>query len=928
MVHMLTSLGMPKPLIYTHDWISRCVGSTVLPAVGDLVNIGRYITSGSMFLTLPPFHVSIPIHNLEMIITKGVQIAGVGMGLFLALFHGSVTVYPLPGPPPTTEAFIDAISNTDVDWACVSPVVVDELGKRKDLLEIAASRLQYLSYGGGSVPKISGDAVAQKLPVWTILGSSEAGLIPLSYETNEYNNAEDWLYMRFNPALKHEMRHLHDDFYELVLVHNADTASFQPVFALFPDAKEFHTKDLFTPHPSREGLWYFHSRLDDVIVFLNGEKTNPISFEHQITAHPEVRTALVVGAQRVEASLLVEPTANVKLIDGEKTALIERIWPIVEQANKATPAHAQVAKSKIIFVDPGRPMARAGKGTVQRAATLALYATEINELYEQEEALKILGVVHPPEQNLKTLVRNAVTEMVFIDDLDFFQLGMDSLGALRLQRALKKLLPGVAISNSTVYNNPSVNALVRALAKLTSTTEMATAEPDSEKMAQAAKHVVDGVTGNDVTTKALAVSTDQLAKVLETFCREIDAISPRAGSSTPEAGIRGATVLLTGSTGAIGSYVLEAFLSRPDVAHVYCLNRTADAHDRQIKGNQDRNLGVNFPVQRVTFLYGDLTKSSFGLSHEKFAELIEEVTHVVHNAWPVNFSLPLTAFTPSITGVVSLVCFAAQSKRSSSLQFLSSIASVFNHPDKIVSETISFDLSTPSPGGYGQSKYLAERLIDHASKKLGINASVVRIGQVAGAARTANGWNRQEWLPSLVTTSAFIGVLPDMLPNGGDEVNWVPIDHLAGVLVELALAPTHVYTETFGAVVNQIVHPRPVSWNSVLPVIRKAIEESGILKQPIQTVTYGEWLLVLRAKSMEAEKDPSIDYATLVHKLPGLKLIDFYDGLQGGAAEGLNRTLSMQRTSEVSPTLAKLEPLQGRWIAGWVADWVEAAKFP
>lgn len=104
-----------------------------------------------------------------------------------------------------------------------------------------------------------------------------------------------------------------------------------------------------------------------------------------------------------------------------------------------------------------------------------------------------------------------------------------------------------------------------------------------------------------------------------------------------------------------------------------------------------------------------------------------------------------------------------------------------------------------------------------------------------------------------------------------------------------------------------------MTWTSVLPVLKNAIDESAFARQLVQVVPYGEWLSALRAKSAEADQDASIDYATLVRNIPGLKLIDFYEGLQDGAARDLNLTLSMQKTSALGPALIRLEPLQGRW---------------
>ena len=65
-------------------------------------------------------------------------------------------------------------------------------------------------------------------------------------------------------------------------------------------------------------------RTDDIIVFLNGEKTNPTSFENQMAEHPQVQAALVVGHECQEAALLVEPTDAQPLSDIAKKELKTR----------------------------------------------------------------------------------------------------------------------------------------------------------------------------------------------------------------------------------------------------------------------------------------------------------------------------------------------------------------------------------------------------------------------------------------------------------------------------------------------------------------------------------------------------------------------------------------------------------------------------
>jgi len=110
----------------------------------------------------------------------------------------------------------------------------------------------------------------------------------------------------------------------------------------------FGTKDLFRRHPSLPDLWTHASRSDDVTIFLNGEKTNPIIFESHISKHPEVSAALMFGSQRFEAGLLIELYNKNPQSTLERAKIIERLWPTIERANAILPAYAQISISHLL----------------------------------------------------------------------------------------------------------------------------------------------------------------------------------------------------------------------------------------------------------------------------------------------------------------------------------------------------------------------------------------------------------------------------------------------------------------------------------------------------------------------------------------------------------------------------------------------------
>ncbi|KAF7890633.1 hypothetical protein EAF00_008948 [Botryotinia globosa] len=125
---------------------------------------------------------------------------------------------------------------------------------------------------------------------------------------------------------------------------------------------------------------------------------------------------------------------------------------------------------------------------------------------------------------------------------------------------------------------------------------------------------------------------------------------------------------------------------------------------------------------RVTFLSADLSKSKLGLGDEIYNGLLQNATQIIHNAWPVNFHINLSSYHPHLLGVVNLAKFASETSRSPSLLYISSVSAVssFTSVDSSVSripEAIIHDALASEPMGYGESKYLSERILDYASKK-------------------------------------------------------------------------------------------------------------------------------------------------------------------------------------------------------------------
>lgn len=96
-----------------------------------------------------------------------------------------------------------------------------------------------------------------------------------------------------------------------------------------------------------------------------------------------------------------------------------------------------------------------------------------------------------------------------------------------------------------------------------------------------------------------------------------------AARATAKATEGAPVVLLTGSTGNIGSHILAYLLSDSRVGRVYTLNRpSADPIGRIKTAFSDRGLPVNvLGDSRFVSLVGDIMKDQFGLDAERYSEV-------------------------------------------------------------------------------------------------------------------------------------------------------------------------------------------------------------------------------------------------------------------------------------------------------------------
>ncbi|KAK3185857.1 hypothetical protein K4F52_005311 [Lecanicillium sp. MT-2017a] len=274
-------------------------------------------------------------------------------------------------------------------------------------------------------------------------GSTEAFQVPQLVPAKE-----DWAYMEWNPNFKLEMQPSDDEkgAYEMVLFADEETEHVCALYHNLPGVKEWRTKDLFKPHPTKPNLWRYFGRRDDIIVLSNSEKINPLPLELALQAHPLLSGALVVGRRRATAALIVEPKPETSA--DSRAALLDMIWPAIEEANMLIPTHGRITRSNVIVAN--KPFIRAAKGSVIRKLTENAFEADIAALYTRGKIGN--GRFVPKlkasfaEAMVLEFVRSAListfpTAKSMSDDEDFFSHGFDSMTTIELV--------GIALTGST-----------------------------------------------------------------------------------------------------------------------------------------------------------------------------------------------------------------------------------------------------------------------------------------------------------------------------------------------------------------------------------------------------------------------------------------------------------------------------------------------
>ncbi|KIJ18039.1 hypothetical protein PAXINDRAFT_97557 [Paxillus involutus ATCC 200175] len=690
-----------------------------------------------------------------------------------------------------------------------------------------------------------------------------------------------------------------------------------------PKLWEWATSDAFVKHPTIEGLYKIIGRLDDVLIHSSGEKTVPAPMETVIGNNCFLSGVCMFGRGHSQVGVLVEPRPEyaIDVTDDKQVAGFRNIiWPEVKEANEGAPTFSRIFKEMILVTSKDKPMPRTGKGTVMKKATIKHYEPEIEALFDSVEASTKAGIDVPiPSDWVQSEVENwlmvhatAVNSDKPVEvDEDLFKQAFDSLSSTFLKNRIVGSLgtssnadireAASRISQNIIFLYPTIRRLARYLIRLV-------VSKDASSTTEGTAEIEDMITKYSVGL-AHKVGSDKLVN---------------GSSSNGHASYTNKhAVLLTGSTGGLGSYLLASLLRNEEVTVVYAFDRpsrTRTINERQRAAFEDRGLDTALlSSEKLVHVEGDADKEKLGVDDNLYDELCYSLTVIIHNAWRLDFNLSLSSFEPNVRGTRNLIDLALSSKRSSKPRFLftSSIASAqgWAKSKGAFPEEVRYDSSVAAGPGYGASKYVCERILVNS----GLPGSSFRIGQISGGTRGA--WSTTDWVPILVKSSVTLRALPE----ARGVASWLPPHAVSDAILDVAFAQDE------PPIAVNLVHPRPVEWVSLMKPINIALYQKNLTPELLPLVPFDQWVASLEKCAADTSEDN-------IRRVPAIKLLNFmrsiaqedtairqsdrYDAEEVGFAD-----FATDVAQRVSKTMRNLKPLSSSDVEKWVDYWESVGMF-
>ncbi|CAG8734476.1 7849_t:CDS:2, partial [Dentiscutata heterogama] len=288
------------------------------------------------------------------------------------------------------------------------------------------------------------------------------------------------------------------------------------------------------------------------------------------------------------------------------------------------PIEDTVRRNEFVKHATEKNLPRTFKNGIQRKKVEIEFKEEIEMLYDNFINHKVVlndesfSNDQWNEDSVKTIILNSLNSVIgdlFPNEVEtsFFALGLDSLSATKLRTILQKQFSVIKLPHDVIFEYNTVQSLTHYLTK-----ELSTFRTPQDK------NVEDGYETKLQALKNEVNSYIQKYNKIDNF-PSVGNVNGINGNMNEKSG---ETILLTGVTGFLGSFILRDLLKNTNVLKVYCLVRASDENhgwSRLKNSFEQRHLENSLlSKERIIILPSDLGDSKFGQTEKIYSKLVQE----------------------------------------------------------------------------------------------------------------------------------------------------------------------------------------------------------------------------------------------------------------------------------------------------------------
>ncbi|KAI9252120.1 hypothetical protein BY458DRAFT_523405 [Sporodiniella umbellata] len=802
------------------DKVAKCIcssGSTGLPKPIFLDN--RYLINAAGYFRIfkeryPQSNV-FEKNNVSLANNPLFHVAGIDFNFSPMVEGGSIAF--LKSIPASAEEIMHTLESNKCNVMVAASAFIEQIYRHlKNGGKISVvQRLNYLFSTGSSLKEDIGDWFHRNnVKIRLIYGSTES---TICMSSNLNPNCNNWSSMSplWPQSDKNKLYFFEDidsNFKHLYLSPN------YPNLALNVCNRQdggFNTNDLFIEDSKAPGYYKYVGRRDDILVFDNGEKMNPLPLEATIRQSSVVKQVVILGSHRPCTVCLVEidPSCCQGVPKEEIHSIVNMA---VIDANRDCPNYGVILPQmvKILPLDSSLPCTV--KGNIIRKKSEEMYKDIIEEMYKDfiegpKEGFSSINRSLSSEETREFIIQS-VADVLKLKRLDLenytsslFDIGFNSLLAIQLRNAI--VLQFGYIPQNFLYEHTTIPSIQKALLRSTYTSEKESVEKNYQK------------------TQDLTASYIDQAKTEFLVTRKDHTLFKKDQ-----------VIMLTGATGSLGCFILRDLLKEEKFKKIYCLIRGQESElkRRLIDVFRHQYLDTSLlETDRLELLPANLSEPHLGLSKEKYDQLKDQVTVVQHCAWLMDFNRNIEYYDKGyIAPFYNLIRFAYREVNPMHLHFISSVSASAAMGNEVPEEPLPFDSHVSLAMGYAQSKFVCEILLNYLVKEKNMPCYIERVGQMVGS-NDSGVWNTTEMYPLLFAG----GILMRKMPKLSTKVDWISVDCAAATITDI-LFSTSQPEACAGQFVYNIVNPKIQSWSSLLETIKLC----GIEFDTVETT---EWLEAL-----------------------------------------------------------------------------------